>query len=265
MYAIGYKRRVFALLVSARRTAGKRLVFFVWLLAVLLLVLTGTAYRVLASHLHRIHGGVALPVSLDSYPRRIGQWVGEDVPIPLNIQKVAGNDAFVNRLYKNKTNKEWVNVYIAYTSQPRNMLGHRPRTCYVAGGWVHDGTKTGQFITRLGRKTSCLLHRFHKPSPNYEATIVLNFYVVNGILTCDHKNFSGISWRAPNIKGDPARYVAQVQISSLWENSARAAARDMTDLILNLLPDENGRVKAAEYVEPLSEQEGIDRNGAAEN
>lgn len=252
MYPIGYKHRMVKLPFSASREVGKAHVLFVWVSAILLLVTAGAAYRVLASRLKRIESGVSLPVSLDAYPRRIGQWVGEDVPIPLNIQEVAGNDSFVNRLYKNKSNKEWVNVYIAYTGQARTMLGHRPRVCYVAGGWIHDGTEQSQFTTRAGRELPCLIHRFHKPSPDYEATVILNFYIINGVLTCDHRVFSGIGWRTPNIEGDPARYVAQVQISSLLENSTRSAAMDMADLILDLLPDETGRVKAIEYAESLS-------------
>jgi len=254
MYPNGYKRRVVELPFSTRRETGKIHFLFVWLLAVLLLVSAGGAYRVMRHRLKRIQSDFKLPVSLDAYPRRIGQWVGEDVPIPVNIQEVAGNDAFVNRLYRNQSNKEWVNVYIAYTSQPRTMLGHRPRVCYVAGGWVHDGTRSSQFMTRGGRQLPCLIHRFHKPSPEYEATVVLNFYIVNGVLTCDHKVFSGIGWRTPNIEGDPARYVAQVQISSLLENSTRSAARDMVDPILELLPDESGRIKAVEYAESSTGQ-----------
>lgn len=255
MYPIGYKHWVVLWTFLVRRKTGKTHILFIWLLAILLLVSAGTVYRVLRSRLKRIQSGVSLPVSLDAYPRRVGQWVGEDVPIPLNIQEVAGNDAFVNRLYKNKSNKEWVNVYIAYTSQPRTMLGHRPRVCYVAGGWVHDSTQKSQFRTRSSRDLPCLIHRFHKPSPDYEATVVLNFYIINGVITNDHKVFSGIGWRTPNIEGDPARYVAQVQISSLLENSTLSAASDMADLILDLLPDETGRVRAVEYAESLNRKQ----------
>jgi hypothetical protein len=76
--------------------------------------------------------------------------------------------------------------------------------------------------------------------------VVLNFYVLNGRLTRDERGFSGVGWRRPNIDGDPARYVAQVQISSVLENSVRTVAKNLTDRILDFLPDENGRVRAAE-------------------
>jgi hypothetical protein len=44
--------------------------------------------------------------------------------------------------------------------------------------------------------------------------------------------------------------VAQVQISSVLESSVRKAAQDVTDLVLNFLPDENGKVKAAGFIRP---------------
>ena len=60
---------------------------------------------------------------------------------------------------------------------------------------------------------------------------------MNGQLTDDESVFTGIGWRTPNITGNPARYVAQVQISSVLENSIHSAARDFTDLLLTWFPD----------------------------
>ena len=58
-----------------------------------------------------------------------------------------------------------------------------------------------------------------------------------------------MGWRTPNIKGNPARYVAQVQISSVVENSVLKAAQDMTEFVLEFFPDEEGFVGAVEDVE----------------
>ena len=63
----------------------------------------------------------------------------------------------------------------------------------------------------------------------------------------NESGFSGVGWRTPNINGDPARYVAQIQISSALENSARTAAEEMTDIILDFFPDKNGEVKATGF------------------
>jgi len=75
----------------------------------------------------------------------------------------------------------------------------------------------------------------------------LNFYILNGQITADESDFSGPLGRRPNIAGDPARYVAQIQISSVLESSVRMIAEDITDLVLDHLPDEIGKVRAVEY------------------
>ncbi len=220
----------------------------VWVFVVILVILSGIGYRVLASRLKlAVETPIKLPIPLSAFPTEIDNWTGRDVPIPPNIQRVAGNDDFINRLYINKSNNEWANVYIAYTARPRTMLGHRPEVCYVAGGWVHDSTQPSEVVTNTYRKVSCLVFRFHTPAPQYEERIVLNYYIVNGQITADETVFSGVGWRTPNIAGDPARYVTQVQISSVLENSSRTAAKDMTDLILDYFPSKDGKVKAAEY------------------
>jgi hypothetical protein len=80
-----------------------------------------------------------------------------------------------------------------------------------------------------------------------QETVVLNFYILNGQVTADENDFSGPLGRRPNIAGDPARYVAQVQISSVLENFVRTMAKDVTDLVLDYLPDQNGKVRVVEY------------------
>jgi hypothetical protein len=80
----------------------------------------------------------------------------------------------------------------------------------------------------------------------YNQTVVLNFYILNGQITTEERNFSGLLGRRPNIAGDPAWYVAQVQISSVLENSILNIATDMTDLMLDFFPDENGKIRAAD-------------------
>lgn len=221
-----------------------------WLSTIVLVVAFGLAYRVLASRLKLItESPVSLLVPLNKIPLDIGPWRGKDVPVPPNIQRVAGNDDFINRLYINESNKEWANVYVAYTARPRSMLGHRPQVCYPAGGWVHDNSKEAKVVSKLGTEIPCLIHNFHTPAPQYEQRVVLNFYIVNGRLTSDESVFSGLGWRTPNIAGDPARYAAQVQISSVLESSVLTAAADTTDLLLDYLPDKTGQVRAKQNLE----------------
>jgi len=224
----------------------KRMFGVDWALAMVLLVVIGIGYRFVATKMNVL---VKMPIKLDvplsEFPKRIGQWIGRDVPISETVIEVAANDDFLSRLYVNESNNQWANIYIAYTARPRTMLGHRPQVCYPANGWAHENTEHVQVISNSGRKIRCLLHNFQKSTSEAEEIIVLNYYIVNGQITDDESVFSGLGWRTPNIEGNPARYVAQVQISSLQEMTVRLAAKDFTDLVLGYFPEENGKVQSA--------------------
>ena len=238
--------------IRSTQPAGRVALWLIWALAVLLLISSGITYRLLASRILDGKGPIQLPVPLSAFPIEIGDWRGKDVPIPDNVQKVAGNDDFLNRLYINKATGQWVNVYVAFCARPGTMLGHRPDICYTGGGWVRDGTQSSEVTSNSGTKIPCLTHRFYWPSAERQERVVLNFYILNGQLTSKESEFSGMAWRTPNIGGRLARYVAQVQISSVLENPVRKAAQDMTELILDFLPDETGKVRAADYIKPAA-------------
>lgn len=220
----------------------------VWVTACSLLIGAGFAYRTAAARLNVITSSpITLPVPLSQFPKSIGAWEGKDIPLSLAIQRVAGNDDFVNRRYENTAERAWASVYIAYTARPRTMKGHKPQICYPAAGWILNSTDLIQITSLSGRQISCLMHQFSKPAMGSSSVIVLNYYIVNGWIICDESAFSGVAWRTPNIEGDPARYVAQIQISSSLESFARLAAQEMIEPILAYLPDENGVVEAAKH------------------
>jgi hypothetical protein len=221
-------------------------------LAVVLLVLSGITYRLLASHLHVLSvNPVSLPVPLSNFPKQIGNWKSKDLAIPNTTKEYMEKnfaDDFLSRRYINTQTHAWADVYIVYcSSRPGGVLGHRPRVCYPAHGWEHESTEISKFNSQAGRQISCLLHRFHRSVPTYNQTVILNFYILDGRLTLDEDDFSGPFGRSPNVSGDPARYVAQIQISSVLENSIRMMAKDMTDLVLDFLPDQDGKIQVSEY------------------
>ena len=254
MYPNGHNYLVRAPKVSySMRTApGKTPLWFVWVLAVLLLIFAGITYRVLASGLKRIvDTPIVLPVSLSAFPAQIGSWSGRDLPISSTVKEYMEEnfaDDFLSLRYINSATGAWADVYVVYcSSRPGGILGHRPRVCYPAQGWIQDSTEPSQFVSRTGQQIPCLIHRFYKPAPTHDQIVVLNFYILSGRLTANENDFSSPLGRRPNIAGDPARYVAQVQISSVLESSVRSIAKDMTDLVLDYLPDKNGKVRAVEY------------------
>jgi hypothetical protein len=240
-----------ALSFAYKATGGTPL-WFVWVLAVVLLVFAGITYRILASGLERfISKTIELPIPMSAFPSQIGNWSGKDLSIPNTTKEYMEKnfaDDYLSRRYVNSMTKTWADVYVVYcSSRPGGILGHRPRVCYPGYGWIHDGTETSQFISRAGKKIPYLIHRFRMPAPTHDQTVVMNFYILNGRLTANEKDFSGLLGQRLNIAGDLAQYVAQVQISSVLENSVRTMAKDMVDLILDYLPDQDGNVRAAKH------------------
>jgi hypothetical protein len=219
------------------RTAG--------ILTLLAMVLCGLACRTVASRLQTSAATpIVLPVPLKLFPLTIADWAGKDMSFDENVVRAVRNDDYCNRLYTNKEADRRVNFYIGYSGRPRTMFGHRPDVCYVGAGWIHSSTVKSDFISRSGRRIPCLIHRFHTPEPRQEEIVVLNYYVVNGKPSNDENTFSGMAWRTPNINGNIAYYVTQVQINSVIESAVLAFASDSADMILSFLPDERGAVAA---------------------
>ncbi len=215
--------------------------WIVWILSVVLLISAGIAYRIPAQQIRRLgEDPIALPVPLSEFPTKVGDWAGSDIGIRSTTKEYMQDnfaDDFFSRRYDNSAGKGWADVYVVYcSSRPGGILGHRPRVCYRAHGWQHEGTETMQFTTARGQVIDYLLHRFYKAPPEYERMIVLSFYVVSGRVTANERDFSGPRGRRPNIARDPSRYVAQVQISSSVQKSAEAALEEMADEILEFLP-----------------------------
>ena len=239
--------------LSAARRKTHRGTAPVWvavILAVLLLIGTGIAYRAAASGLRDVlNEPIDLPVPLSELPLDIHGWTGEELPIATTTREYMETnfaDDYISRRYMHPEKNVWADVYVVYcASKPAGILGHQPRVCFPAHGWIHDGTTSSELKLRSGERIEVLLHQFHKPAPAYREVFVLSLWVLNGQITLSEDEFSGFFGRRPNVSGDPARYVAQVQISSTLEHSARAAARDVIETILTFLPDKEGRVKAA--------------------
>jgi EpsI family protein len=217
-------------------------------LAVVVLIAAGLAYRVVASV--TANTAISLPVALSNFPVEIGNWTGTEMEIPTTTREYMTKnfaDDYISRRYFNSLTQNWADLYIVYcASRPGGMLGHQPQVCYPGNGWIADGTEKAKFTILQGRQINCLIHRFHKPAAAYDQTIVLNFFVVNGRLVTSQSSFSGILHRGFNLARNPARYAAQVQISSASESSVMALAKDVTERILELLPDENGKIAAVE-------------------
>lgn len=218
--------------------------------ALVIMLVCGLSYRSLYLHLNKyLSKPVKLPIPLSAFPIQVGDWLGRDVPISETVQQVAGNDDFISRLYQNSEKRLGVSLYVAYSARPRYMQGHKPTACYPSSGWNYDGTEKQSMTTKNGQSIPYMMHHFSRVTPYEQSIYVLNFYLVNGQVTLDEKRFSDIASRNPNIEGNPARYVAQVQIMSQVEEGVLVAGYDMIDDILRYFPDASGVVPAAQQAD----------------
>jgi len=193
---------------------------------------------------------IRLAVPLSQFPFEVGNWTGQDIPVSETVLRVAGNDDYFARSYINTATDQHVNVYVAYSARPRTMLGHRPTVCYPNAGWVLDSTTLQNVSLNSGREMPCLVHRFYKSAPHRAEIVVLNFYILNGHVTADERGFSGVGWRTPNIEGNAARYVSQVQISSVMESAVLTATRELADSILEYFPQTDSACTARRIKAP---------------
>lgn len=182
---------------------------------------------------------IELPVPLKNLPLQVGAWVGQEGRLTPEVERIAGNDDYVSRTYVNTNTSESAYFYLAYSARPRTMLGHQPQVCYTGSGWLHDETKPDELRPAGGEVIPCLVHRFHQED---RRVVVLNYYVLNGVPTNEEDRFAGVGWRLPNIAGDPAWYVAQVQVSGDSEAAVRALATATAPSVIAYLPDPQGKV-----------------------
>lgn len=217
-------------------------------LAVIWLVVAGFVYRDRSARLDRLPP-ISLPVPLENLPLEIGEWEGRALEIEATTRQYMEDhfaDDYVSRRYLNSAEGIWADLYVVYCStRLAGLHGHQPRVCYPGNGWIWDQTIESEIVSDSGRRIPCLVHRFQRPLPDYREVVVLNFYVLNGQITLDEREFSDLWGRRLNLQGDYARYVAQIQVSSDLEGSARAAISSMADTILAFLPDPDGHVQAA--------------------
>lgn len=216
-------------------------------LACLVLLSSGLLYRYFAYRFDiSLNNKVELPVALRNFPLQIGGWDGEDIELDDSILAAAGNDDYLNRLYLDNNTGEWLGVYVAYTGNPRTMIGHRPERCYTGSGWLLDGSEDRQLVTPGGNRIDFRLHRFHMPMSSLSTRFVANYYILNGRIVSGEKEFSGMGWRMPNVSGHFASYVAQVQFSSDDEDAITRGVMYFADSFIGILPDENGNTNAVE-------------------
>ena len=210
--------------VAGARAIGEyRSAWTAVVVALVLLLLSGGAYRVLAWRLGRAGNVPAVaPGTLAALPLVIGDWVGVDEPVEPTLARAADVDDYVSRRYQDTKRRRAVRLWIAFGGRARDLMPHRPEVCYPGAGWTLVSKQTAALTTATGESLSVRVLRFSPGPLNPRQLLVLNYYIVEGQTWPDVSGLRARAWR-----GQAAvRYIAQVQIVSQASGPAGVGRAD---------------------------------------
>lgn len=180
------------------------------LVALMLLVGSGTAFRALASYYARSATSVPIPPgTLARFPIHLGDWEGQEVPMDQRVVQATDADQILNRRYHRAGGRESVALFVAYGVRLRDLAPHRPEVCYPGAGWTLRDHQTLDLKAADGSTLPCRLMQFEKGGLQVQRIRVLNYYIVDGQCWSDVSLLRSKAWRA-NAEGS---YSAQVQIT----------------------------------------------------
>jgi EpsI family protein len=202
------------------------------LLAAVLTVSTGLAYRLVAARYTFATNGVSLPVgTLAGVPTQIGEWRGRDLAVSERIIKQTDTDDHLSRMYQ-RPGGGTVTVWVAYGVRLRDLMPHRPEVCYVGAGWTLEGEQRVDIAAKDGSHPTCRLMTFRKAGLANQQITVLNYYMVGDSYSPD---VSSLRSQASRLNHD-ANYVVQVQIVQEGGDTENTAHQPVCEFASELGP-----------------------------
>ena len=125
-------------------------------------------------------------------PKKIGQWVGQDLPVEDIIKKTAGAVNYVSRLYTNSTTGKRVKLWLI-VGHSRDIVRHTPQVCYPASGFKQNGSRLRYHITTEGGKEAVFFTAKFEKEDQFSHSIERVFWAWN------HPDFD--KWEAPEKGG----------------------------------------------------------------
>ncbi len=182
-------------------------------LALAIILLAGAGYRHLSAALHQEARFVPLiGEGLAAIPKEIGEWRGIELPLEQAIIQRTDTDAHLSRIYRRPAGPD-ISVFIGYGGRARDLLPHRPEVCYPSAGWVPRGARTDEVLSASGEAVPIKVHTFTRGGFDQRTLVVLNYYIVDGMLTTDVEQLRSVLGRG----GGARRYLCQLQLATQVE------------------------------------------------
>lgn len=205
--------------------------------------------------LQRRHAGIRN--AFESVPLRLGEWIGEDQPLPPAAIEMLRPNAVLSRDYRRLGDPARISLSVIHCGDVRDMGSHYPPICYPAHGWSlrpepsqdqsrlpaawldDSGGRSGPAgvpsALRLGdASVPCQVYRFSRMLDSFteaRMTVFNAFILPNGEWRPDLESIRGSAdRRRVAIEG-----IAQIQlVMSGWPDLG--AASELAEAFLDVLP-----------------------------
>jgi len=183
-------------------------------ISLVVLIAAGAGHRTLNARIEAALGQVLKPEKpLSALPLTIGSWEGTDEPVDENTRRIAGDDDFVNRLYRHVETGRCVSLYVGYIGRPRQWLGHRPDVCYRAHGYKCLSQDSARLRLLDGSEIPCFIYEFGSPTLGGPRELVMATYLINGEFIPSLDRVKETNARCPRFSGNCPVYLARIQAS----------------------------------------------------
>lgn len=176
--------------------------------------------------------------AVNDIPYRLGDWVGEDLEVPVAAVELLHPNAILSRRFNRLAEGTSMHLLIVHCSDARDMQGHYPPICYPANGWirVEDGLSGDTTSVNIGEESISLqIYNFRRLDEwgGERALRVFNYFLLpSGDTTIDLKVVSRLVERSAfSVQG-----VAQVQLVMAGEMDFNDALEAVEDLLIQTSP-----------------------------
>lgn len=201
-----------------------------------MVVVAGIAYKSTAT---RFLNDYSRPNGLSSvlaeFPMKIGNWVGTDISVSDSDIVDSEDGSYLIRSYINQQTSKKISLYISNLSKPRSIRDFKSDIFVPKKMQVENSQVAMSVALDSGRELPCRVQRFPKVLNNDGDSVVLKFYIINGIPIEDMDMHSRLEFRNIDYQSHHTKYAAQVQISSDCLETTISAVKEFGDLILKYL------------------------------
>lgn len=171
------------------------------------------------------------------FPFQLGQWVGQDVPVPTTAVEILRPNSLVSRRYSRLGTSESVVLAFIHCSDLRDMMGHYPPVCYPATGWtLHEDSVEDVPVSLAGGTAFMRLYRFYRFDDiglERQQVVLSMFLLPDDLLLTDMEDLRGRSTRGRSMS---ATGVAQLQLVFAEDPATSSIASQASEMLAAVPP-----------------------------